>query len=353
LALLSGAADAQSFKREELRVPAPGAGKQGLQVLLVKPDLPGRLPLVIISHGSPRKSEDRRTDTARNYLLPAAVEFARRGWAAAIVIRRGFGNSGGEYAESPGQCSNPDHTRSASAAVSDIGSAIAYLQKRSDIDGTRVIAIGQSTGGFATVALTAKPPQGLLAAINFAGGQIPVRNGQPCNGTEHRLVDAFKTFGKSSRTPMLWVYSDNDKLFPPPLVEKLNEAFAAGGGKAEYVKAYPFRDNGHSLFASGVLLWMPYVDAFLTRQGLVLLEKPLPVPQPIATPPQLNAGGQSSFQEFLRTPPQRALAVSPSGAIGWHAGGRSVEDAKKSALASCAKYAADCRIVVVNDEAVE
>jgi dienelactone hydrolase len=252
LALLSGSADAQTIKREELRVPAPGAGPRGLQVLLVRPDLPDRLPLAIISHGSPRKSEDRRADTAQNFLIPAAVEFARRGWAAAIVIRRGFGNSGGEYAESPGQCSNPDHTRTGSAAVSDIGAAIAYLRKRSDIDGSRMIAIGQSTGGLATVALTANPPPGLLAAVNFAGGQIPTRHGEPCNGTEHRLVDTFRVFGKRSRTPMLWVYSENDKLFPPPLVENLKEAFAAGGGRVEHVKAYPFRDDGHSLFSRDI-----------------------------------------------------------------------------------------------------
>jgi dienelactone hydrolase len=352
LALLSGNAEAQSFKREELRVPAPGAGKQGLQVLFVKPELPGRLPLVIISHGTPLKREDARKATPLLF-VPQAIEFARRGWAAAIVMRRGHGDSGGEPVVSAKKaCENPDHVAAASAAASDIRATIIHLGKRTDIDGSRMIAVGQSTGGLATVALTAEPPVGLLAAINFAGGAVPTRAGQPCKGLEDRLVDAFKTFGKRSRTPMLWIYSDNDKLFPPSLVAQLNEAFSAGGGRVEYVKAYPFRDDGHSLFARGVQLWTPYVDAFLTRQGLVMLEKPLPVPQPIPTPPRLNANGQRSFEEFLYTPPHRALAVSPSGAIGWYAGARSMEDAKKSALATCTKFAADCRIVVVNDEAV-
>jgi dienelactone hydrolase len=250
-------------------------------------------------------------------------------------------------------CKNPDHVLTASAAASDIRASIVHLGKRTDIDTSRVLAVGQSTGGLATVALTAEPPTGLLAAINFAGGAIATRAGEPCKGLDAKLVEAFKTFGKRSRTPMLWIYSDNDKLFPPSLVAQLNGAFTTGGGRAEYVKAYPFRDDGHSLFARGVQLWTPYVDAFLMRQGLVILEKPLPVPQPIPTPPRLSANGQRSFEEFLRTPPQRALAVSPTGgAIGWHAGARSLEESKKRALEVCGKFAADCRIVVINDEAV-
>jgi dienelactone hydrolase len=352
IALLSSSAEAQTFKREELRVPAPGAGRQGLQVILVKPDLPERLPLAIISHGSPQKPEHRRASRALLY-LPAAIEFARRGWATAIVMRRGFGNSGGDYAESPGSCSAPDHTRTATSAVSDLRASVAHLRKRSDIDGTRLIAIGQSTGGLATVALTADPPSGLLAAINFAGGQVAARAGKPCKGVEYRLIDAFRTFGKKSRTPTLWIYSDNDSVFPPRLVKELKDAFSAGGGKVEYINYPPFRDEGHSLFARGLLKWTPFVDEFLKQNGLVLLEKPLPVPQPIAIPPRLSENGRKMFEEFLVTPPNRALAVSATqGAIGWHAGASSLEQAKKSALAGCARHASDCRIVVTNDEAV-
>jgi hypothetical protein len=40
-----------------------------------------------------------------------AVEFARRGFAALIVMRRGYGNSGGEYAENSGPCGNRDYLR--------------------------------------------------------------------------------------------------------------------------------------------------------------------------------------------------------------------------------------------------
>jgi dienelactone hydrolase len=352
VALFAGSAGAQTFKREELRIPAPGAGQKGLQVLFVKPGLPDRLPLAVITHGSPRKPEDRRISTPSLY-LPVAIEFARRGWAVAVVMRRGFGDSGGEYAESLGSCAQPDHLKAATSAVSDIRASIAHLRKRPDIDGSRLIAIGQSTGGFATVALTADPPQGLLAVINFAGGQIPAQAGQPCKGAEHRLVDAFRIFGRKSRTPTVWIYSENDRLFPPRLVEQLKDAFSASGGKVEYVKFPPFGGDGHSLALTGILEWTPHIDDFLKRHDLVLLDKPLPVPRPIATPARLSENGRKIFEKFIVAPPNRALAISPTtGAIGWHAGGRSLEDVKKSALARCEKHAPDCRIVVVNDEAI-
>jgi dienelactone hydrolase len=346
LALLSGSAEAQSFKREELRVPAPGAGKQGLQVLLVKPDLPGRLPLAVITHGSPLKAEERKT-TSPLHFLPQATEFARYGWAVAIVVRRGFGDSGGEYVRSPGTCEQPNFEVSATANAGDIYASIEHLRKRSDIDGSRVVAVGQSTGGLAVVALTANPPPGLLAAINFAGGVFASRKGIPCVRSEDRLVEAFRAYGKRSRTPMLWVYSENDSLFRPTLVQRFKEVFSAGGGKAELINAPAFGSDGHILFSSvGTPVWLPYVNRFLEAQNLLPL-----ISSEIVPPRQLTPAGRKSFDDFLRRPLHRAFAVSPNGSYGWRAGHSTVEEASKLALEGCAKHASDCAIAVVDDKA--
>ena len=43
-----------------------------------------------------------------------------------------------------------------------------------------VSAVGVSAGGFATVALTASAPQGLVAAINFAGGRGSLSADEVC-----------------------------------------------------------------------------------------------------------------------------------------------------------------------------
>ncbi len=182
------AAYSETYIREELRIPMREAGPRGLEALLVRPDAPGRYPLVIISHGTPRKPEDRARMTPWTY-YPNAMEFARRGFAVAVVMRRGYGDSGGAYAERTGSCDEPNYIRSSQIATQDIRSAILALAKRPDIDGSRVLAVGQSTGGLATVALTAVPPPGLIAAISFAGGRGSKSDFVVCN--EARLVAAF------------------------------------------------------------------------------------------------------------------------------------------------------------------
>jgi dienelactone hydrolase len=348
-AALSGGVNAQTYSREELRIPAPGTGARGLEAILVRPDSPDPHPLALINHGTPRKPEDRAAMTPLRF-LPQAMEFARRGWAAAVVMRRGYGDSGGAYSESSGPCNNPDYLTSAVASTTDVRAAAAHLRKRADIDPSRLLAVGVSTGGLATVALTVDPPPGLIAGINFAGGRGSPRDNEVC--AETRLIAAFAALGKRSRVPMLWVYSDNDRYFGPALAQRLKDSFVAGGGKVDFVKAPPFGEDGHSLFASGIPEWTPYVDEFLRRHGFALRDSPLPLPPlpAIAPPPPLSPAGRKAFVTYLRAAPNRAFAMSPKGAYGWQSGERTVEAAEKGALERCAKFAPDCKIVVVNDE---
>ncbi len=333
-----------------LRIPAPGAGKSGLEAMLVRPAQAGRYPLVLLNHGSPRAPADRAEMTPLGF-LPQATEFARRGWTAVVVMRRGFGDSGGGFAEKSGPCGNPDYVAGVTAAASDLRAAIAHLAKRADVDPSRIVSAGQSAGGIATVGLTANPPPGLVAAISFAGGRGSPRDGEVCR--EDRLVAAFAAFGKRSRIPMLWIYSDNDRYFGPALAQRFHAAFQAGGGKAEFVKHPAFGEDGHNLFFQGIALWTPHVDGFLKDRGLVLRETLLPVPvAKIAPPPQLAENGRKNFSDFLLAAPHRAFAVSPKGAFGWRSGRRSAEIAKKEALERCHEFGSDCRIYAVDDRAV-
>ena len=81
------------FILQPLRVPL--AGDLGtLEALFVRPSEPGRYPLALIAHGSPRSPAERPNMTPLA-MLPQALEFVRRGWAAVIVMRRGYGGSDG------------------------------------------------------------------------------------------------------------------------------------------------------------------------------------------------------------------------------------------------------------------
>lgn len=349
LLVLAGPSAAQNYIREELRLPMAAAGPKGLETLFVRPAEPARYPLVIISHGAPRKAEDRPNMTpGGTYLL--ALEFARRGFAVAVVMRRGYGVSGGSLAESSGPCDNPDYVRSGRTAALDIKAAIAALGKRSDIDAMRVIAVGQSAGGLGTVALAADPPPGLIAAINFAGGRGSRADFDVC--TENRLVDAFRTFGKTSRLPMLWVYTANDHFFEPKLAEKFHEAFKAGGGRVQFIRAPAFGKDGHQLFSiGGIPIWTRYVEGFLADNNLTQRATPAPLPPlPDLTPPsQLRARGRESFDRYRLALAPKAFAVSSDGYFAWQSARRSSEDARRGALKNCEDGKRTCTIVFIDD----
>ena len=126
--------------------------------------------------------------------MPQAIEFARRGWAAVIVMRRGYGGSAGNWVETSGPCNNRDSVTSATTSAADLRAAIAHLTRREDIDATRIVGVGQSAGGLATVAFTADPPANLVAGISFAGGRGSRADHDVCR--EDRLVEAMRNLGR-------------------------------------------------------------------------------------------------------------------------------------------------------------
>ena len=350
------AASSEGLRRRELRIPMAEAGQQGLEALLVSPDGPGPHPLAIISHGSPRAPAERRAMTPAQ-LLPQATEFARRGWAAVIVMRRGYGRSGGEWAEAYGSCADADFLTPARAQTADLRAAIKYLGTLPEVDASKILAVGHSAGGFATVALTADPPPGLAAAVVFAGGRGSAADGVLCG--KDALLGAFREFGNSSKTPMLWVYARNDRFFGPETARRFRGAFEEGGNKVRFVQTGPFGADGHALFsAAGIPVWAPLVDDFLQSSGLRLLDRPLAPPPSSNLKPPLVLGREAAaaWAQYLLSPAHRAFAASKDGRYyGWRSGRRTVEEAHDAASAlckdpTCAVIAEDERTVAAGRE---
>lgn len=345
------AARAQDYRREEIRIPMAEAGPQGLEALFIRPSAPGTYPLAVLNHGSPRDAAARAKMAPQN-MNRHAMEFVRRGWAVAVLMRRGYGKSGGGWVEGIGDCGNPNYMRSGAVSAVDLRAAFAHLAKRPDIDSTKMISIGESAGGFASIALTADPPRGLVAAINFAGGRGSQRPDEVCNA--NGLVAAFAAFGKKSRIPMLWVYAENDRFFNAALSRRFSEVFTAGGGTIEFIMHPPFGEDGHNLFNNGLSLWTPYVDAFLKKQNLVLHDDLLPLPPgKLPPPPNLSVGGRNNFNAYLDASPNKAFAVNPKGAFAWRSARRSAAEASQEALAGCAKSGPDCKLYAVDDKLVQ
>lgn len=273
-------ANADGILQQESMIPATFSGFFGkktvkLETLVLRPDDGEKHPLVIINHHAPD------WDSARPHMRPTdsqltipAVQFARRGWVTVILLRRGFGRSedgtnAGVVYDSIGHCGNNDYVKSASAGAEDIAAGIDYFAKQPYVDATRIVSVGHSDGGLATLALTAGQVPGLFSAIVFTPGAGHFGNSYAvCS--EDRLVGAARTFGKTSRVPVLWVTAENDRDFPPELAKRMVAAFHDGGGNVTFVLAPPTRMDGFKLFTSSQSMkeWTPIVDSFLKSQGM-------------------------------------------------------------------------------------
>jgi len=320
---------------------------------LVFADDQAKHPLALISHGSPRSAKDRPYMTALSY-LPIAYEFARRGYSVAVVLRRGYGSSGGGWAESFDSCNNPNYMKAARSAAEDLHGAVDYLGTLKQFDTNKFIAVGVSAGGFASIALTAlNPPAGLKAAISFAGGRGSQSDDNVCNA--NALITTFAQFGKTSRVPTLWVYAQNDHFFNPDLAKKLFHAFTGVGGNAFFIQANPFGKEGHYLFSkAGIPQWAPMVDNFLKNNKLALVDTLLPLPvSSLKTPNYLSSSVKQTFSTYKKAAPHKAFAVSECGAYGWRSSQRTQELAEKIALGTCKQYGAEeCKLIVVDEELV-
>lgn len=350
--LFMGTAPAQDIVVSEFRIPTPSSGKKGLEAVMIRPNDHAPHPLALVTHGTPREASDRAGMTPLRW-LPQAREFARRGWTAVIVMRRGFGDSGGGYAEENQVCGRlPDFIGPTKEAVKDLRESVAYLDTLPEIDPSRMIAIGVSTGGLAMVGLVADPPPNLIAAIDFAGGRGSRRPDFVCNSDD--LVRAFGSFGSHAKVPMLWIYSENDHFFSPYLARSFHESFTRAGGKATLLMVPPFGDDGHHLFSErGIPIWTPLVDEFLKRQNAVLRDTLLQIPVPAVEPPSyLSAKAQEEFQQYVLSAPHKAFAASPVGGFGFSVGRRTADEAEKLALKECKNEApknARCAIIMSDE----
>jgi dienelactone hydrolase len=338
------------FVREltKLDVVHPDGSRTRLETLITRPDRPGRLPLVVINHGTPREPAD-RARTSPTVFSAQSLAFARRGYAVAVVLRRGFGWSDGAYAESSGtSCKNRDYLASTRVSVEDVLGALHALQAESWVDPDRVLLVGQSTGGFAVLGTAATNPRGVVGAISFAGGRGSDVPDHICDPGS--LVAAAGELGRTARVPTLWIYAENDHFFGPIVADQLHDEYTKAGGVAELVHMPAFGDDGHLLFSMGPTdLWWPRVEPFLAKLGLpIAIERPKVVPA-LDPPPSLGAAGREGFAQYLASDRyEKAFAVSGEH-WGWAGRKRTRADAVEGALKTCAEHASGCTVYAVGD----
>jgi dienelactone hydrolase len=258
--------------REQAYLVPNGSGLFGeryLHAVVRRPPGEQPLPLVVINHGSPGEAGKRQEMEVK--YTAASEWFVKQGFVVVLPLRRGYGATGGEWAETYGRCSEGDFYRGGLASADDIDATIRYMREQSFVQKDRVIIVGQSAGGWGAIAATSRPQPGVIAAINFAGGRGGHMGGSTsqnanANCRPDRLISAAGEYGKTATVPTLWIYTENDSFFDPDLSKKMFDAYAAGSkGAAKYVLLPAFGKDGHQMFDSnsGVRRWESVVLPFL------------------------------------------------------------------------------------------
>jgi dienelactone hydrolase len=341
------------FIEREMWIPAAQALPNGLDSVEVYADRPGRHPLVVLTHGTSPDRDVRMQVTPWAY-LQQAVWFARRGYVAIVVVRKGYGKSGGHMDGYFGGCNGKagGFDSAGEASADDLRTVIRYAASLPEVDPATAVSAGVSTGGFAQVALSADPTPNLKAAISFAGGRGG--DGHENNCDLSNITAAFGGFGKGARkhgqTPMLWIYSENDHWFPPAMARQFEAAYIKGGGVDQFVLAPPYGDEGHHLFGH-VDAWSDIVESFLKAHDLLPLADqvyPEPVVADLPPPPGLSSSGIEAWKGYLRGAPYKAFATNGQGAWGFAQAKFNQNLADTEALDRCKKAATskgDCSVV--------
>jgi dienelactone hydrolase len=243
---------------------------------VVRPAGKGPFPLVIMNHGVAMDPRERSFFPLIEF-RDAAFWFARRGYLVVSPAGPGYGAGGldvperglyGSFFSKIGKCSNPNF-RDAGLAIAKYDIAtIRYLTDQKVILPDRTIIVGQSAGGWGSIALASQNPAGVKAVVVFAAGRGGRVDGKPNNNcAPDRLVAATAEFGRTARVPMLWIYTRNDTFFGPDLSTRMHEAFVGAGGNAEYHLLDAFGNDGHFLIGApnGVEIWSPLVGKFLDQ----------------------------------------------------------------------------------------
>lgn len=230
-----------------------------LETTVYRPAGPGPWPLVVVNHGS--RGFDNPHQQERNRPVETARFFLERGYLVVAPMRQGFSKSTGVY--TPSNC---DHVRYAERFAGDIAVVIDHFVRKGEARPDQVLVTGQSNGGMVTVGYGSQKPVA-RAFINFAGG---INSTNPACDWKAAMVAAGKSFGERAKIPSLWIYTEDDKIFPPSVSRPFFEAYKSAGAPASY-SLYPTGGHPFSTTRFGRETWGKEVQAFLAQVGLPAL----------------------------------------------------------------------------------
>ncbi|MGQ0749073.1 MAG: alpha/beta hydrolase family protein [Betaproteobacteria bacterium] len=260
----------RELNEQVVRIPVrvtteSGTAEWSLVTSVFRPAGEGPFPVVILSHGSPGSAWERQA-MGRYRPMPQIRQFIERGYAVIVPMRRGYGETGGEWAERYGTCIAPDYYRAATEGAKDLTGVVQFVRTLRYVKRDHVILVGQSAGGIASMAAASENPPGVVGVVNLAGGRggRPYTHpGDPCVAAN--MTEAIGKLARTIKVPVLWHYSENDQFFAPRHVHAWFKAFEQAGAPGSLVMQPAFRWDGHGIFGadSGIPIWTAAFDRFV------------------------------------------------------------------------------------------
>lgn len=329
-----------------------------LETTIYKPDGDGPFPVAVINHG---KAPGDSRFQGRYRPAIAARYFLERGYAVVVPMRQGFSKSSGSYIG--GGCNVESNGR---AQAEDVKAVLDHVVAQSWADKTRIVVLGQSHGGWTTLAFGPLDYPGVKALVNFAGG---LRQ-DGCSSWESGLAKGAAEYAKQTRLPSLWFYGDNDSFFNTATYSAMFEKYTAAGGQARLIAFGVFGSDSHSMFGSraGAPIWQPEVSKLLSSVGLPSQPQPayarFSIPAALQSPartdfaalddvarlPFVKDAGRTAYANYLTKTFPRAFALAPGGAWGWAEGGddplrRALDNCNRNGKGQCKLYSVDNYVV--------
>jgi pimeloyl-ACP methyl ester carboxylesterase len=171
----------------------------------------------------------------------------QHGYTVVVPMRRGFGESEGEFVEEcayqAGKCTLAEYRSLMPSGLADaLASTEAVMQQV--VVGKlkprlgKVVLWGSSRGGILALHYAAAHPDQVRGVIAVSPGWLSLSERWPKEEVAERVSlqrQLLARAGSAYRGPALWVYAARDAQLPGPLSRQLFEAFTTAGGNGQYV----------------------------------------------------------------------------------------------------------------------
>lgn len=267
-----------TFERMEAKRKVRDAEDKGtirLVTYVYRPLKNDRREVVLFSHGS-TAGLARSPKEPLEAPPPAVIRFfVSRGYTLVAPSRRGRGESTGTYVEECsvyiGQCTVADQLalgeRGIREALLDTDAVIEQVILGRLVPAeSKILAGGNSRGGFLSLILAGTRPKLVKGVINFVGGWYGVTDRLTETENKQRMNDQFARLAraaKQTRAPSIWFYAARDPFYREGVPRELFRSWQDAGGQGEFVFI-----NDHSLpsghaVAPNAALWERQVDTLL------------------------------------------------------------------------------------------